>query len=396
MARKATGQVIEKKAAKGKVFAIRFRAEGKRRYETLGSSTEGWNRARAEEELANRLADVRRGMWRAPTPTPDPAEEPTLHEFATDWFRARQLRGLRPRTLEHDRWSLTQHLLPYFHAHRLSEITPKALDGYLAAKVREDKLSNRSINATLQTLAAVLDVGIEYGHLTENPARSRRRRLPVEKPDRAFLEPPQVESLLKAAGELDSEDRSGRHHRRPLLATLAFAGLRIGELLALRWADVSLGSGRIKVRESKTAAGVREVEIQPELRDDLTRWKAETGFPASSDLVFPTGKGRVENRNNVRRRILMRAVERANEDAAEEARLPESLSPHALRRTYASWLIALGEDPAFVMGQLGHTDPAMTLGLYARALKSKRRRSTSTRSAYSTDAAPLAIELESA
>ena len=41
---------------------------------------------------------------------------------------------------------------------------------------------------------------------------------------------------------------------------------------------------------------------------------------------------------------------------------------------YASWLVAEGEDPAYVMQQLGHTDPKMTLGLYARALQSKRRR----------------------
>jgi integrase len=50
------------------------------------------------------------------------------------------------------------------------------------------------------------------------------------------------------------------------------------------------------------------------------------------------------------------------------------LSPHALRRTYASWLVAEGEDIADVMGQLGHTDPSMTLGLYAKALRSKHRR----------------------
>lgn len=93
--------------------------------------------------------------------------------------------------------------------------------------------------------------------------------------------------------------------------------------------------------------------------------------------MFPTSTGRPDNRNNVRRRVLVRAVERANERIAEEGgcdRLPDGLSPHALRRYFASWLVAEGEDPAYVMAQLGHTDPKMTLGLYAKALKSKRRR----------------------
>jgi integrase len=185
----------------------------------------------------------------------------------------------------------------------------------------------------------------------------------------------QVTALLDAASELDSEDRAGRRNRRPLLATLALAGLRIGELLALTWADVDLANGRIRVRASKTEAGVRTVDIQPELRDELLDWKATTAHDASADLVFPTSTGRPDNRNNVRRRVLLRAVERANDQLGGRCEpLPAQLSPHALRRTFASWLVAEGEDPAYVMQQLGHTDPKMTLGLYARALRSKRRR----------------------
>jgi integrase len=99
--------------------------------------------------------------------------------------------------------------------------------------------------------------------------------------------------------------------------------------------------------------------------------------------VFGTRTGKPDSRNNVRRRVLLRAVERANENAAlssnnpsewEDLLIPERLSPHALRRSFASWLVAEDEDPAYVMAQLGHTDPKMTLGLYARALTSKSRR----------------------
>jgi integrase len=92
--------------------------------------------------------------------------------------------------------------------------------------------------------------------------------------------------------------------------------------------------------------------------------------------VFGTRTGKPDSRNNVRRRVLLRAVERANEQVTAEGGvpLPGGLSPHALRRSFASWLVAEGEDPAYVMAQLGHTDPTMTLGLYARALTSKSRR----------------------
>lgn len=50
--------------------------------------------------------------------------------------------------------------------------------------------------------------------------------------------------------------------------------------------------------------------------------------------------------------------------------LPEGLTLHALRRTCASVLVALGKDPRYVMGQLGHTDPTVTLGIYAQAMTS--------------------------
>jgi integrase len=68
--------------------------------------------------------------------------------------------------------------------------------------------------------------------------------------------------------------------------------------------------------------------------------------------------------------VLGKAVERANESLADSrlVALPEGLTLHALRRTFASVLVALGRDPAYVMGQMGHTDPTLTLGLYARVM----------------------------
>ena len=91
MPRQLTGQVIEKETQRGIVFALRFRAYGKRRYVTLGSTGEGWTRSRAEVELQNVLADVRRGIWQPPAPPPEikPVEDPTFHEFASIGGRGR-------------------------------------------------------------------------------------------------------------------------------------------------------------------------------------------------------------------------------------------------------------------------------------------------------------------
>lgn len=91
-------------------------------------------------------------------------------------------------------------------------------------------------------------------------------------PQRSYLDrAEQVEALLTGAGDLDAGARSDYRGlgRRALLATLVFAGLRIGEALSLRWRDVDLAGGRLQIGEAKTAAGVREVELLPALRGEL-------------------------------------------------------------------------------------------------------------------------------
>jgi integrase len=376
--RKSTGGVVEKATKRGTSYGIRYRAGGRRIFQLVGSSANGTTRQDAERELAFQLALIARGEWRPPVAEAEPVRQiPTFHVFASEWHERRKLEGLRPRTLEHLTWTLVDHLLPYFHRMRLDEIGVAQVDGYVQHKVREGRLGNASINRTVAVLASVLEVAVEYDHIATNPARGRRRRLPTTKPARPWLEPDQVRALLDAAGELDDADRAGRRIRRPLLATLAYAGLRIGETLALTWADVDLAAGRIHVRASKTEAGVRDVDIQPELRDELLAWKMVTRRTNPEHLVFGTSTGRPDSRNNVRRRVLVRAAEGANERITERGgceRLPDALSPHALRRSFASWLIGEGEDVAYVQQQLGHEDPSMTLGIYAKALRSKSRR----------------------
>jgi integrase len=136
----------------GRSFALRFSAYGRRRYLTLGTSEEGWTRPRAEEQLANVLADVRRGIWKPPEPEPARptlGSDITFHEFASEWFEGMCHEGLRRSTLDDYRWQLSNHLLPFFARHRLSEITIAEVDRYRQAKVREGELSATSINKTI-------------------------------------------------------------------------------------------------------------------------------------------------------------------------------------------------------------------------------------------------------
>jgi integrase len=74
--------------------------------------------------------------------------------------------------------------------------------------------------------------------------------------------------------------------------------------------------------------------------------------------------------HNLRRRVVGPAVKRASEALTKAGAepLPDKITPHSLRRTYASILYALGEAPPYVMAQMGHTDPSLALAIYARVM----------------------------
>jgi integrase len=371
MARPASGQIVERSDARGTTFALRFRAYGQRRYVTLGSSKEGWNRARADTELQNTLADVRRGIWRAPQPEPiHPEPPPTFHVFASRWVEQRELEGLKPRSIEALKWALSGHLLGFFGSFLVSEITVERVGAYRESKLaeREQKLvprplSNRSINATLQVLGQVLDAAIDDGHLDTNPARGPRRRLKGGKPKRTWLEPHEAQAVLDAAGK-----------HRALLATMILGGLRVGELTGLRWRHVDLAGSKLRVAESKTDAGLRVVDLSPMALDELKLHRANSAYPEPEDLVFCTSRGTPLNRNNIRTRVLGKAVAKAS-DALEKTGMPriqDGVTNHSLRRTFASLLYEAGASPAYVMSQMGHTSSALALEVYAKKMQRER------------------------
>jgi integrase len=315
---------------------------------------------------------------RASQPVPGLSREKasTFGEFAGRWLERQMLEGgrlgsgLAEKSRKDIEWRLSKHLLPTFGPTPLPGITVEAVDAFRLEMVRKGKLSATSINKLLFTLSAIMEVAVEYELIARNPARGRRRRLNAPPAQRTWLDrADHISALLDAAGRLDRRATVLPGQRRAILATLCFSGLRIGEALALRWKDIDLDRGTIQVLASKTQAGLRTVNLLEVLRDELSDYQSLC--PADPDgRVFGTSAGRENGATNVRRRILAKAVELANTQLAERDAepLPEGLTPHALRRTFASLLFAIGEPPPYVMAQMGHTTPHLTLSIYARQM----------------------------
>ncbi|HMT04078.1 MAG TPA: site-specific integrase [Solirubrobacterales bacterium] len=396
---KVKGEVLERDWQAGKGFALRFPAYGERRYVTLGYEHDGWTWELAEEELANILADVRRGLWVPPKKTTKPpdaqtesGEEATLFgPFARELIAAREGQ-IADKSHEYEQWA-TGHLLAYFADWSLIEIDIEAVDGYRRHKVKEadtrrkaiehdqplrDKngrvlrpLGPSSINKTIDQLQWILSVALEYKKVTENAAVGRRRRLKLPPSRPVYLDTAaQIEALIDAAAELDRKPTFHCSDRQAIIAALVLAGPRASELCHLLWRDVDLANGRIFIGRSKTQAGLREITMLPLLRDILAVHKARAYRSGPDDLTFPTGTGGRRDPDNLRTRILAPVIERANEllEGRGQVPLPIGLTTHKLRHTFASVLVAIGEDPHSVMTQLGHTDPKFTMRVYTHGM----------------------------
>lgn len=164
------------------------------------------------------------------------------------------------------------------------------------------------------------------------PPRSRERQ-------QRFLTWPEVEHL--ASFLPDSEAR--------LVMVAALTGLRQGELFSLAWGDVDLDERVVRVREGKTAAARRSVDLAP-LAAELLKEQAASfsaGGRSERNLAFPAPTGGRWNPTNFMHRRFRPAVKAAG---------LVGLNFHALRHTYASLMIQAGVNVKAIADQLGHSD----------------------------------------
>jgi integrase len=294
--------------------------------------------------------------------------------FAEDWWEEAEPL-IAPATRRGYRWRLERHLLPYFAELPLDQITPDLIASYVADKrTGQAQLSASSINTTLALLARMLERAAERELIMRNPVRMRELRAPETRPQREHLEhAAQIEALLQGATELDHEAAPGARHveRRAMLATLMFAGLRIGELCALRWRDVDLAGGWLRVERAVAKEAPRRVSIRGVLIDELRAVRARNQQAAPDAFVFATRRGGSQDARNFRARVLLPAIERANLILAERAHPPlaQQITLRSLRRTFVTVLCALGEDPLVAIAELGQADPRPTLAVYEQALQ---------------------------
>ncbi|MCB0868726.1 MAG: site-specific integrase, partial [Solirubrobacterales bacterium] len=341
--------------------------------------------------------NIDRGTLRAPTPT-------TLREAAEVWLagiesgaiKNRDGNRFKPATLRGYRQSLEDYILPVLGGERFAQVTTADIQELIDRWEGEGQEPATTRNA-IKPLQSLYRRARSRGTVATNPTTDLE--LPSPTPKKAEIVSPAVADHLVDLAPV--EDRA-------IWAAAVYAGLRYGELRALRWNAVDLAGGFIQVRESwdpkagpitpKTKTSIRKVPVSGALRDHLLDHQMRIGQPDPDTLVFQKDAGSPFDAVSIYRRadaswrraelasmddsalfaLAEKAGGTADDDRDRQVRkimrdktlaVPDqSLRLHQARHTCASFWIAAGLDPKTVMTYMGHSSITVTYDLYGHLI----------------------------
>jgi integrase len=325
------------------VWSARDGKKIRKTFPTLAAAR-GW---RADAQVG-----LRKGTLRAPTST-------TLRQAADAWLagardgsvRTRSGDAYKPSAVRSYEGSLRKRVLPELGASRLSEIGRVDLQDF-ADRMLAEGLDPSTIRNTLMPLRAIYRRALTRGEVSVNPTTGLELPAVRGRRDRV-ADPEEARQLIAALPPAD----------RAIWATALYAGLRRGELMALRCDDVDLEGRRIRVARSwdvkgaacvapKSAAGARSVPILGMLRTYLLEHRLSSGrgdgLVFGADATTPFGYSSVVAR-----------AKRAWRDAGLKA-----IGLHECRHTYATLLIDARVNPKTVSTFMGHASISITLDRY--------------------------------
>lgn len=312
----------------------------------------GRTRAAALQELGRTIAASRAAIDGAAT---------TLAGLLDRWLDEVVAPALRPRTVRLYGDIARLHLIPALGSLPLAELRPEHVRRLHAALLALG-LAPKTVRIAHGVLHGALQQAMAWQLVSGNVAAlARPPRVPRK--EIAVLDAGQVRRLLDAA-------EGGRW---ATLLTLALAtGMRQGELLGLRWEDIDLDAGLVRVQrqlgrdgmlaEPKTASGRRVIALPSSavamLRSHRREREERPPAPGHYEPVFCTSTGKP---------LCWRNVSRVFKAQLRQAALP-AVPFHALRHTAVALLIRQGVHPKVIQERLGHGSAATTLDYYGHLL----------------------------
>jgi integrase len=288
----------------------------------------------------------------------------TLDEYVSQTWAETHAVTLAPKTATVYALLYDLHIGPHLGQFKLSELTPEVIARWQADRIA-DGAGRMSVLKALSLLGAILQLALESERIARNPVRMVRK---VARPPKREVRPlpPATVEAMRAACELRDAT---------LISVLAYAGLRPGEALGLRWQHV--GERTLTVYAPKTRQR-RNVRLLAPLGEDLRAWRRACGRPKENRLVFPASDGDRWSEEAYKSWASRAARGRRKNDgsrggtggafgrAATAAGVPEA-SPYTLRHSFCSLLLHEGRSVIYVARQMGH-DAKLTLSTYGHVI----------------------------
>jgi integrase len=310
----------------------------------------------------------------APIPT-----IPTVNEYQVKWLAELERTDLKRSTKESYTYHVTKHIVPSFGKERIDSLDYPRLKAWVIEQAA--KYSKDTVRLNVAVLRAMLQESVNEGILAVNPVMKLGKFYRSARRIKEKIDPFTIEELHLI--ESTCRERIPEHY--PFILCMARTGMRIGEATALQWHDIDFTNNYIVVRRNiphhrqvettKTEASQRKVDMSPELSAELRRLRTEKKKQALADgkafdaegWVFPTEDGTPIFYTNFLRRVWHKV-----QDIAKVRRR----TPHDLRHSWASHMLAAGADLAYVSNQLGHANPSITLRIYSHWVPGVRRITT--------------------
>ncbi len=324
-----------------------------RRSVVLGTVAEIRTRCKAQLYLDRRLLANNLGRKR-------PEARIMFRDFAEEHWMKDVLPAFKLSTRSQYSYFMRKYLVPFFGQQRLEDIRPAEVQRFFAQCT---KLAPKTIRSMATALSSSFRTAVRWGFVEVNPVGGIT--LPPKRsirPRRA-LNTKEVQQLLAHLQE----------PCRTIVVLILLTGMRIGEVLALRWEKIDWENRAILVDEGlydgevstpKTPSGVRSLPMSELLLGQLQCWRSKCAR-GPNQLVFPNDIGTPYCRRNLMHRHLKPAAEAAEIGA---------VGWHVLRRTHSTWLKDVGATPGVIQHQLGHTDPRLAFELYVLSVPGERRK----------------------
>jgi integrase len=325
----------------------------KRRWHSFAGS-----KRQAQIECAKLIASVGKGDYVEPSKT-------TVAEFAQSRIDQWEASGeISARTTQRYRQLLNNQIAPYLGAKILAKLRPLDIEGWHTSL--RATVAARTIGHAHRLLSKALKDAAKNNIIGRNVAKEQAAPKVTDEERTIVRDIPALVAKLQ-------------HWRLGQVAMVAlFTGMRLGEVLALRWSNVDLDAKVIKVREAleqtktfgirfkapKSRASKRDITMPDILVDALREHRK-----AQLELRLACGAGRLPDDA-----LLFASIEGkplppnrtsgAWADFAKSIGMSE-ITFHALRHTHASQLIDAGVDVVTISKRLGHAKPDITLRVYA-------------------------------